>query len=86
MADENREEEIRKLKALRAELLSQYEGIEEKTDLNTEEAILLRQTLLEDYRENKNSSEMHYSDYVENDDSDNESEAPVKKLTRGRSM
>ena len=82
MSDTNRTE-IDELKALRAELFSEYE---EKSDdvSNTEEAILLRQELLDEYSYAADNSSQIGSDYE--DDESESSEAPVKTLTEGRNL
>ncbi len=82
MSDYNREKEIHELKALRAELLSQYEDIQKESKLSLEESVLLRQTLLDNYGED------NFNRYIDNDDSNNsnESETFVKRLKQGRSM
>lgn len=82
MSDYNREKEISELKALRAELLSQYEDIQEENKLSVEESVLLRQTLLENYDEDNSDR------YIDNDDSNdsNESDVLVKRLKQGRNM
>lgn len=82
MPNYNREKEISELKALRAELLSQYEDVQNENKLSVEESVLLRQTLLEDYVENNSD---RYRDSEDSNDS-NESDAPVKRLEKGRSM
>ena len=81
MSDYNREKEISELKALRAELLSQYEDIQEENKLSVEESVLLRQTLLENYDDNSDR-------YIDNDDSNDshESDVLVKRLKQGRNM
>lgn len=82
MPDYNREKEISELKALRAELLSQYEDIQEENKLSVEESVLLRQTLLENYDEDNSDR------YIDNDDSNDshESDVLVKRLKQGRNM
>ncbi len=82
MSDYNREKEISELKALRAELLSQYEDIQEENKLSVEESVLLRQTLLENYDEDNSDR------YIDNDDGNdsNESDVLVKRLKQGRNM
>ena len=82
MSDYNREKEISELKALRAELLSQYEYIQEENKLSVEESVLLRQTLLENYDEDNSDR------YIDNDDGNdsNESDVLVKRLKQGRNM
>lgn len=79
MSDYNREKEISELKALRAELLSQYEDIQEENKLSVEESVLLRQTLLENYDEDNSDR------YIDNDDSNDshESDVLVKRLKQG---
>lgn len=81
MSDYNREKEISELKALRAELLSQYEDILEENKLSVEESVLLRQTLLENYDEDNSD---RYIDDGSNDS--NESDVLVKRLKQGRNM
>lgn len=89
MPDRNREEEIRELKSLRAELLAEYEdlsGHAEDSNTNEEtEAILLRQSLFEDYEAFEENDEINGNKYVDEECND-EDEAPVKKLTRGRGL
>ena len=82
MSDYNREKEISELKALRAELLSQYEDIQQENKLSVEESVLLRQTLLENYDEDNSDR------YIDNDDGNdsNESDVLVKRLKQGRNM
>lgn len=82
MSDYNREKEISELKTLRAELLSQYEDIQEENKLSVEESVLLRQTLLENYDEDNSDR------YIDNDDSNDshESDVLVKRLKQGRNM
>lgn len=82
MSDYNREKEISELKALRAELLSQYEDIQEENKLSVEESVLLRQILLENYDEDNSDR------YIDNDDSNDshESDVLVKRLKQGRNM
>lgn len=74
--------EISEIEALRAELLSQYEDIQEENKLSVEESVLLRQTLLENYDEDNSDR------YIDNDDSNdsNESDVLVKRLKQGRNM
>lgn len=80
--DENRAAQIEELKALRAELLEEYEkDIQETT--STEEAVLLRQSLLEEY---SYSSENSQSSGNYEDDESNDDNPQVKTLTRGRSL
>lgn len=82
MSDYNREKEISELKTLRAELLSQYEDIQEENKLSVEESVLLRQILLENYDEDNSDR------YIDNDDSNDshESDVLVKRLKQGRNM
>lgn len=74
--------EISEIEALQAELLSQYEDIQEENKLSVEESVLLRQTLLENYDEDNSDR------YIDNDDSNdsNESDVLVKRLKQGRNM
>lgn len=83
MSDYSREKEISELKALRAELLSQYEDNKDENKLSVEESVLLRQTLLNDYDGDDNSNK--YIDSEDSDDSE-QSNVLVKKLTRGRDL
>ena len=82
MSDTNRNE-IEELKALRTELLLEYD--DKANDIsNTEEAILLRQELLEEYSYAAENPSQISSNYE--DDESGDSEAPVKTLTEGRSL
>lgn len=80
--DNNRAAQIEELKALRAELLSEYENsLQEAT--STEEAVLLRQSLLEEYDYSLNHAQT--AGNYEDDESDGE-EPKVKSLTRERGL
>lgn len=84
MSDFNRDE-IQELKNLRAELLSEYdEGLNEVS--NAEEALLLRQNILEEYNYAKESSPELSNSYNYEDDDSESSSAPVKTLTDERSL
>lgn len=82
MDNNNRTNQIEELKALRAELLAEYEKEAVQETNSKEEAILLRQSLLEDYA---NSSDNSQVNTYEDDESDGEN-PKVKMLTRGRSL
>ena len=89
MSEKSREDEIRDLKNLRAELLAEYEKSEAETEqskANEEaEAVLLRQSLIEDYEASEGNQTTEKNNYVD-EESDNDEEAPVKVLTRGRGL
>lgn len=89
MPEKSRDEEIRDLKNLRAELLAEYEKTEQNVDQSTAneeaEAILLRQSLIEDYEASERDQTSEKNNYVD-EESDNDEDAPVKVLTRGRGL
>ena len=89
MPEKSRDEEIRDLKNLRAELLAEYEKTEQNVDQSTAneeaEAILLRQSLIEDYEASERDQTSEKKNYVD-EESDNDEDAPVKVLTRGRGL
>lgn len=72
MSDINTEE-IQKLGTLRTELLSEYEtlNIQDKSN-DTEESVLLRQALLEDYNYKSNDSQLINSYKFKDEESDSE--------------
>lgn len=87
MPDQNREQQINELKALRSELLAQYDRNESqtkssKTDKEAE-AILLRKLLLEDYSQSQENG-LHSIQY-EDDESGGENKAPIKRMTYEKS-
>ena len=87
MPDQNREQQINELKALRSELLAQYDRNESqtkssKTDKEAE-AILLRKLLLEDYSQSQENG-LHFKQYAD-DESDAENKILTKKMTNERS-
>lgn len=85
MSDINTEE-IQKLESLRAELLSEYEtlNIQDKSN-DTEESVLLRQALLEDYNYKSNDSQLINSYKFKDEESDSE-QTESKTLTYGRHL
>lgn len=89
MPEKSRDEEIRDLKNLRAELLAEYEKTEQNVDQSTDneeaEAILLRQSLIEDYEASERDQTSEKNNYVD-EESDNDEDAPVEVLTRGRGL
>lgn len=89
MTDKNREVEKREFKNLRIELLKEYEDSPAQTEdckTNTEaEAILLRQSLFENYEATEENEKTQENKYVD-EELDNGDEAPVKKLKRGRGL
>lgn len=89
MPEKSRDEEIRDLKNLRAELLAEYEKTEQNVDQSTAneeaEAILLRQSLIEDYEASERDQTSEKNNYVD-EESDNDEDAPVEVLTRGRGL
>lgn len=89
MPEKSRDEEIRDLKNLRAELLAEYEKMEQNVDQLTAneeaEAILLRQSLIEVYEASESDHTSKKNNYVD-EESDNDEDAPVKVLTRGRGL
>ena len=80
--DNNRASQIEELKALRAELLAEYENDLQETT-STEEAVLLRQSLLEEY---EHTSKQAQSLNVYRDDESDDENPQVKTLTRGRGL
>lgn len=87
MPDQKREQQISELKALRSELLAQYNRSQSQTKLfetdNEAEAILLRKSLLEDYSESQENG-LHSIQY-EDDESGGENKAPIKRMTYEKS-
>lgn len=77
-------EENQNLESLHAELLSEYETLNIQDKLNdTEETVLLRQALLEDYNYKSSDSQL-ISSYEFKDEESDSDEAKVKLLTYGR--
>lgn len=84
MSDINKDD-IQELKALRAELLSEYD--EKINDVSsTEEAVLLRQELMEEYEYRSDDSSQLSNENSFSDEESEGSDAPVKTLTDGRSI
>ena len=85
MSDTNKEE-IQRLKSLCTELLSEYEALNILDKSNdTEESVLLKQSLLEDYNYKSDDSQLINSYKFKDEELDSE-ETEVKTLIYGRHL